>query len=175
MRRFVLSFPRRLSFLLTVVLCLSLVAFLTVSESLTRSCGLRSEKLPSSRSISRLCKPSETPRESFLLELSRSLSDSSLSRCLVLHSGTGAGNGPYIAIHDGFQGPAEFADYLPSADRLIIDSVRRPLLPVLCSSWLTLFIRSLILSTLTSLSTLRSGLKRELSAFSRPVRLPRSD
>ncbi|KAL7414386.1 glycoside hydrolase superfamily [Mrakia frigida] len=55
----------------------------------------------------------EAPVKSFYLEALQTIRDA---------TGTGAGNGPYIAIHDGFQGPAEFADYLPSADRLIIDS-----------------------------------------------------
>jgi glucan 1,3-beta-glucosidase len=35
---------------------------------------------------------------------------------------TGAGNGPYICIHDGFQGPNEFAGFLTGADRMIIDT-----------------------------------------------------
>jgi len=37
-------------------------------------------------------------------------------------TGTGAGHGPYISIHDGFQGVAGFADFLPGFDRMILDT-----------------------------------------------------
>ncbi|PPQ78746.1 hypothetical protein CVT25_010749 [Psilocybe cyanescens] len=36
-------------------------------------------------------------------------------------SGTGTGNGPYIAIHEGFQGPAIWEGFLTGADRLALD------------------------------------------------------
>lgn len=36
-------------------------------------------------------------------------------------TGTGAGNGPYVSIHDGFRGTTQWAGYLPGADRLILD------------------------------------------------------
>ncbi|KAF5311717.1 hypothetical protein D9611_009477 [Ephemerocybe angulata] len=36
-------------------------------------------------------------------------------------SGTGAGNGPYIAIHEGFQGPAIWEGFLAGSDRVVLD------------------------------------------------------
>ena len=36
-------------------------------------------------------------------------------------TGYGAGNGPYIAIHDGFTGLAPWADFLPGSDRFALD------------------------------------------------------
>ncbi|KAF9451864.1 glycoside hydrolase family 5 protein [Macrolepiota fuliginosa MF-IS2] len=36
-------------------------------------------------------------------------------------SGTGTGAGPYIAIHEGFQGPAIWEGFLSGADRLMLD------------------------------------------------------
>ncbi|KAF6754946.1 glycoside hydrolase family 5 protein [Ephemerocybe angulata] len=36
-------------------------------------------------------------------------------------TGLGAGNGPYIAIHEGFQGTARWEGFLAGADRLILD------------------------------------------------------
>ncbi|KIM40964.1 glycoside hydrolase family 5 protein [Hebeloma cylindrosporum] len=36
-------------------------------------------------------------------------------------TGTGSGSGPYIAIHEGFQGPAIWEGFLPGADRLALD------------------------------------------------------
>ncbi|KAG8826365.1 hypothetical protein FRC18_010071 [Serendipita sp. 400] len=36
--------------------------------------------------------------------------------------GQGAGNGPFISIHEAFQGLANFADFLTGADRLALDS-----------------------------------------------------
>ena len=36
-------------------------------------------------------------------------------------TGIGAGNGPYISIHDGFRGLEEWAGFLTGADRLTID------------------------------------------------------
>lgn len=36
-------------------------------------------------------------------------------------TGTGAGAGPYIAIHEGFQGPAIWEGFLSGADRLMLD------------------------------------------------------
>ncbi|TEB40085.1 glycoside hydrolase [Coprinellus micaceus] len=36
-------------------------------------------------------------------------------------SGTGAGNGPYIAIHEGFQGPAIWEGFLAGSDRVALD------------------------------------------------------
>ncbi|KDR83042.1 hypothetical protein GALMADRAFT_113197 [Galerina marginata CBS 339.88] len=36
-------------------------------------------------------------------------------------TGTGNGSGPYIAIHEGFQGPAIWAGFLAGADRLALD------------------------------------------------------
>lgn len=38
-----------------------------------------------------------------------------------LASGTGAGNGPMVSIHDGFSGAANWAGFLPGADRLALD------------------------------------------------------
>jgi hypothetical protein len=35
---------------------------------------------------------------------------------------TGTGKGAYIAIHDGFQGTAKWADFLPGSDRIILDT-----------------------------------------------------
>ncbi|KAG5641224.1 hypothetical protein DXG03_005699 [Asterophora parasitica] len=37
-------------------------------------------------------------------------------------TGTGAGNGPYISIHDGFAGVSSWADFLPGSDRIILDT-----------------------------------------------------
>jgi glucan 1,3-beta-glucosidase len=37
-------------------------------------------------------------------------------------TGFGDGNGPYIAIHDGFSGVATWAGYFPDADRMILDT-----------------------------------------------------
>lgn len=37
-------------------------------------------------------------------------------------TGNGAGKGPYISFHDGFQGTSHWAGYMPGADRLILDS-----------------------------------------------------
>ncbi|KZT18580.1 glycoside hydrolase family 5 protein [Neolentinus lepideus HHB14362 ss-1] len=36
--------------------------------------------------------------------------------------GYGAGNGPYIAIHDGFIADAAWADFLPGSDRIVLDT-----------------------------------------------------
>ncbi|TFK27597.1 glycoside hydrolase [Coprinopsis marcescibilis] len=36
-------------------------------------------------------------------------------------SGIGAGNGPYIAIHEGFQGPAIWEGFLLGSDRVVLD------------------------------------------------------
>lgn len=36
-------------------------------------------------------------------------------------TGTGAGNGPYIAIHEGFQGPGIWAGFLAGSDRVVLD------------------------------------------------------
>ncbi|EKM79666.1 hypothetical protein AGABI1DRAFT_114151 [Agaricus bisporus var. burnettii JB137-S8] len=36
-------------------------------------------------------------------------------------TGSGAGSGPYIAIHEGFQGPAIWEGFLSGADRLLLD------------------------------------------------------
>ncbi|KAF8887157.1 glycoside hydrolase superfamily [Infundibulicybe gibba] len=36
-------------------------------------------------------------------------------------TGTGAGKGPYVAIHEGFQGPAIWEGFLSGADRVILD------------------------------------------------------
>ncbi|KAJ2917012.1 hypothetical protein MD484_g3422, partial [Candolleomyces efflorescens] len=36
-------------------------------------------------------------------------------------SGTGAGNGPFIAIHEGFQGPAIWEGFLAGSDRVVLD------------------------------------------------------
>lgn len=35
--------------------------------------------------------------------------------------GTGEGNGPFMVIADGFAGLAEWADFMPGADRVAID------------------------------------------------------
>ncbi|KDQ20955.1 glycoside hydrolase family 5 protein [Botryobasidium botryosum FD-172 SS1] len=37
-------------------------------------------------------------------------------------TGVGEGNGPWISIHDGFFGPALWADYMPGADRVALDT-----------------------------------------------------
>ncbi|KAI0764318.1 glycoside hydrolase [Trametes elegans] len=37
-------------------------------------------------------------------------------------TGTGAGNGPIIGFHDGFSGPGGWADFLPGADRVALDT-----------------------------------------------------
>lgn len=50
--------------------------------------------------------------------------------CSYLHAhdiirsitGYGAGNGPYIAIHDGFTGLDLWADFLPGSDRIALDT-----------------------------------------------------
>jgi aryl-phospho-beta-D-glucosidase BglC (GH1 family) len=44
-----------------------------------------------------------------------------------LASGTGAGNGPIVSIHDGFAGATNWAGFLPGADRISLD-----LHPYLC-------------------------------------------
>ncbi|KAF7984996.1 hypothetical protein HWV62_9974 [Athelia sp. TMB] len=36
-------------------------------------------------------------------------------------SGTGAGNGPFISMHDGFMGEAAWAGFLPGSDRIMLD------------------------------------------------------
>jgi glucan 1,3-beta-glucosidase len=36
-------------------------------------------------------------------------------------TGFGEGNGPYITIHDGFAGLAQWANFLPNSDRIAID------------------------------------------------------
>jgi len=37
-------------------------------------------------------------------------------------TGYGEGNGPYIAIHDGFTGVSKWANFLPGSDRIILDT-----------------------------------------------------
>ncbi|KAJ6528562.1 glycoside hydrolase superfamily [Mycena capillaripes] len=37
-------------------------------------------------------------------------------------TGTGAGNGPFISIHDGFDGVPSWAGFLPGSDRIILDT-----------------------------------------------------
>ncbi|KAJ7491869.1 glycoside hydrolase superfamily [Mycena galericulata] len=37
-------------------------------------------------------------------------------------TGLGAGNGPYIGIHDGFEGLSSWVGFLPGADRVILDT-----------------------------------------------------
>ena len=37
-------------------------------------------------------------------------------------TGRGAGNGPYIGIHDGFLGLQTWAGFLPGSDRILIDT-----------------------------------------------------
>jgi hypothetical protein len=37
-------------------------------------------------------------------------------------TGYGEGNGPYIAIHDGFIGVSTWADFLPGSDRIVLDT-----------------------------------------------------
>ncbi|KAG9009474.1 hypothetical protein FRB94_014241 [Tulasnella sp. JGI-2019a] len=37
-------------------------------------------------------------------------------------TGTGAGNGPYLSIHDGFQSLTLWADFLPGRDRMAMDT-----------------------------------------------------
>ena len=40
---------------------------------------------------------------------------------LSLQSGLGAGKGPYLAYHDGFQGAKEFSGFLKGGDRFVLD------------------------------------------------------
>lgn len=35
-------------------------------------------------------------------------------------TGVGEGHGPYIAIHDGFQGTGAWADFLQGSDRVLL-------------------------------------------------------
>lgn len=37
-------------------------------------------------------------------------------------TGYGEGKGPYIAIHDGFQGLSTWAGFLPGSDRIALDT-----------------------------------------------------
>jgi hypothetical protein len=37
-------------------------------------------------------------------------------------TGTGTGNGAYIAVHDGFQGISSWAGFMPGSDRVILDT-----------------------------------------------------
>ncbi|KAJ7619913.1 hypothetical protein DFH06DRAFT_937488, partial [Mycena polygramma] len=37
-------------------------------------------------------------------------------------TGLGEGNGPFISIHDGFDGTASWAVFLPGSDRIILDT-----------------------------------------------------
>lgn len=37
-------------------------------------------------------------------------------------TGFGAGNGPFISIHDGFQGTGDWAGFFPGADRMMLDT-----------------------------------------------------
>lgn len=37
-------------------------------------------------------------------------------------TGLGAGNGPFISIHDGFDGLSQWADFLPGSDRINLDT-----------------------------------------------------
>ncbi|KAJ7448949.1 glycoside hydrolase family 5 protein [Mycena latifolia] len=37
-------------------------------------------------------------------------------------TGIGAGNGPYMSIHDGFDGLSKWAGFLPGSDRIILDT-----------------------------------------------------
>ncbi|KAJ7448821.1 hypothetical protein B0H11DRAFT_2332812 [Mycena galericulata] len=37
-------------------------------------------------------------------------------------TGYGAGNGPFISIHDGFLNVAAWAGFLPGSDRIILDT-----------------------------------------------------
>ena len=37
-------------------------------------------------------------------------------------TGYGEGNGPYIAIHDGFIGTSKWANFLPGSDRIVLDT-----------------------------------------------------
>jgi glucan 1,3-beta-glucosidase len=37
-------------------------------------------------------------------------------------TGIGAGKGPYISIHDGFIGLTQWANFLPGADRFMLDT-----------------------------------------------------
>lgn len=37
-------------------------------------------------------------------------------------TGVGAGNGPYLSIHDGFASMSSWADFLPGKDRVALDS-----------------------------------------------------
>lgn len=40
-------------------------------------------------------------------------------------TGLGAGNGPFISIHDGFVGLDSWAGFLPGSDRINIDTHRK--------------------------------------------------
>ncbi|KAG8708506.1 hypothetical protein FRC09_001214 [Ceratobasidium sp. 395] len=37
-------------------------------------------------------------------------------------TGIGEGNGPWISVHDGFQGISQWADFMPGSDRVALDS-----------------------------------------------------
>lgn len=37
-------------------------------------------------------------------------------------TGVGEGNGPYISIHDGFQGVSSWSDFLRGSDRIALDT-----------------------------------------------------
>ncbi|KAF7977045.1 hypothetical protein HWV62_4814 [Athelia sp. TMB] len=37
-------------------------------------------------------------------------------------TGVGEGKGPYMSVHDGFQGVSSWADFMPGSDRVILDS-----------------------------------------------------
>jgi hypothetical protein len=37
-------------------------------------------------------------------------------------TGLGAGSGPFISIHDGFQSVSSWAGFLPGSDRIIMDT-----------------------------------------------------
>lgn len=39
----------------------------------------------------------------------------------AIRTSTGVGQGPYIAVHDGFQGPPKWEGFMEGADRLILD------------------------------------------------------
>ncbi|KAL1705182.1 glycoside hydrolase family 5 protein [Schizophyllum commune] len=39
----------------------------------------------------------------------------------TIRESTGTGEGPYIVVHDGFQGPPKFEGFMEGADRLILD------------------------------------------------------
>ena len=54
----------------------------------------------------------EIPLKSFYAQALKSIRET---------TGLGAGKGPYLAYHEGFQGASEFSGFLAGGDRLVLD------------------------------------------------------